>query len=101
MKSEIKKINQTKKIFYFIIFHFLIFSYVKNLSSQDFQTSGLNGMFNERGYNKSSTLSVDENEIINDYNGNLNFSFPLHQIKGPGDININMTLNYNGSMSSK
>lgn len=29
------------------------------------------GMFNERGYLKANSYSVDANEVINDFNGNL------------------------------
>ena len=59
----------------------------------------VSGMFNERGFSKSNSVSVDENELINDFNGNLNYSIPLYKYKGPGDISLSIDLNYNGSMS--
>lgn len=57
------------------------------------------GMFNERGYSKSNASSIDENEIINDFSGTLMYSFPMYDIKGNGDLSINISLNYNGAMS--
>ena len=57
------------------------------------------GMFNERGFSTSNSFSYDENEIINNFNGNLQYSFPLYQFDGPGDLNFNLSLNYNGAMA--
>jgi hypothetical protein len=57
------------------------------------------GMFNERGFYKSNSSSSDENEIINNFNGNLNYAFPLFRMKGPGDIFLDLSLNYNGSVN--
>ncbi|HCN38243.1 MAG TPA: hypothetical protein DIS94_11105, partial [Bacteroidetes bacterium] len=59
------------------------------------------GMFNERGFYGSNSASINENEIISNFNGNLQYSIPLFDIKGAGDLNINMTLNYNGSVGHK
>ena len=59
----------------------------------------VSGMFNERGYYKSSSLSVDENEVISDFNGNLMYTFPMFNIKGMGDLYADFSLTYNGSMS--
>jgi RHS repeat-associated protein len=61
----------------------------------------VSGMFNERGYYKSNSVSVDENELISDFNGNLMYTFPMFNIKGKGDLYANFSLNYNGSMSYK
>lgn len=57
------------------------------------------GMFNERGFSSSNSFSYDENEIINNFNGNLQYSFPLYSFDGPGDLDFNMSLNYNGAMA--
>jgi RHS repeat-associated protein len=59
----------------------------------------VSGMFNERGYYKSNSVSVDENELISDLNGNLMYTFPMFNMKGPGDIFIDLNLTYNGSMN--
>ncbi|CAN5618990.1 hypothetical protein BH10BAC5_BH10BAC5_02560 [soil metagenome] len=56
-------------------------------------------MFNERGFDKSNTFSYDETETINDFNGSLGLSFPLFNLKGPGDLNINLSLNYCSSLA--
>jgi hypothetical protein len=57
------------------------------------------GSFNERGYYKTNSGSYDENEIISNYNGNLNYSIPIHRIKGPGDMYLDLSLNYNGTIN--
>ncbi len=59
----------------------------------------VSGMFNERGYFSSNSVSYDENEVINDFNGNLNYTFPMYNNKGAGDLNLNLSLNYNGSVN--
>jgi RHS repeat-associated protein len=59
----------------------------------------VSGMFNERGYYNSNSVSFDENEIISDFNGNLCYSFPMFNMKGPGDIYLDLSLNYNGSVN--
>ena len=56
-------------------------------------------MFNERGYYKSNGFSFDNQEIINDFNGNLIYSIPLYNYALGGDLNLNMKLTYNGSIS--
>ena len=57
------------------------------------------GMFNERGFSTSNSISYDENEIINNFNGNLQYSFPLYHYDGPGDLDFDMSLTYNGSIA--
>jgi len=57
------------------------------------------GSFNERGYYKTNSGSYDENEIISNYNGNLNYTIPIHRVKGPGDMYVNLSLNYNGAIN--
>ena len=59
----------------------------------------VSGMFNERGFYKSGSVTYDENEIINDFNGNLMYSFPLFSKKGPGDLYLDLSLNYNGAVN--
>ncbi len=55
-------------------------------------------MFNERGFYKSNAVMADLNEIISEFNGNLSLSFPLFHIKGKGGLDVNLSLNYNGSI---
>ncbi|MCI0450264.1 MAG: hypothetical protein L0Y79_10860 [Chlorobi bacterium] len=56
-------------------------------------------MFNERGYYKSNSFSFDENEIINDFNGNLIYEIPLYNYKLAGDLPFDVKLTYNGSVN--
>ncbi len=59
----------------------------------------LGSMFNERGFMKSNSVSYDEQEIINDFNGNLMLNIPLYSEKGKGDLHFDLSLNYNGSVN--
>jgi RHS repeat-associated protein len=59
----------------------------------------VSGMFNERGYYNSNSVSYDENEVISDFNGNLMYSIPMFKFKGPGDLSLDLSLNYNGSVN--
>lgn len=59
----------------------------------------VSGMFNERGFYKSNSVSVDENEFISDFNGNLMYAFPMFNSKGKGDLYLDFKLNYNGSVN--
>lgn len=61
------------------------------------QYKDVSDMFNERGYYKSNGFSFDEQEIINDFNGNLIYNVPLYHYKMPGDMMFDLQLNYNGS----
>lgn len=56
-------------------------------------------LFNERGYSKSSSISKDAQELINDYNGSLSFDIPLYNFKGPGDLRADLKLVYNPSVN--
>jgi len=56
-------------------------------------------MFNERGFYKSNSFSFEDQEIINDFNGNLMYSMPLYGYALGGDLNLNMKLTYNGSIN--
>ncbi len=58
----------------------------------------VSNMFNERGYYKSNGFSFDEQEIINDFNGNLIYNIPLYNYKLPGDLQFDVALTYNGSV---
>ena len=58
----------------------------------------VSGMFNERGYYKSNSFSFDDQEIINDFNGNLLYSIPMYSYALGGDMNLQMKLTYNGSV---
>ncbi|MCB1177497.1 MAG: hypothetical protein KDK36_07965, partial [Leptospiraceae bacterium] len=58
----------------------------------------VSGMFNERGYFKSNSFSFDDQEIINDFNGNLLYSVPMYSYALGGDMNLQMKLTYNGSV---
>jgi len=55
-------------------------------------------MFNERGYYKSNGFSFDDQEIVNDFNGNLMYQIPLYNSLLAGDLNFDLSLNYNGSV---
>jgi hypothetical protein len=55
-------------------------------------------MFNERGFYKSNGFSFDEQEIINDFNGNLMYQIPLYNYPLAGELSFNLTMNYNGSV---
>lgn len=77
-----------------------IFKYISG-SQQATSSNGLTdiaNMFNERGYYKSNVFSFDEQEIINDFNGNLMYNIPLYNYALSGDLNFNLSLNYNGSV---
>jgi RHS repeat-associated protein len=63
------------------------------------ESQDVSAMFNERGYLKSNSASMDENEIINDFNGNLQYSIPLFQKKKKGDLEFNISLNYSSSIN--
>ena len=56
-------------------------------------------MFNERGFYKSNSYSFDDNEIINDFNGNLMYEIPMYNSKGAGGLDFDMKLVYNGSVN--
>lgn len=58
----------------------------------------VSGMFNERGYFKSNSSSFDDQEIVNDFNGNLLYSVPMYSYALGGDMNLQMKLTYNGSV---
>ncbi|MCB0728883.1 MAG: RHS repeat protein, partial [Ignavibacteriae bacterium] len=60
--------------------------------------TNVSNMFNERGFYKSNGFSFDEQEIINDFNGNLMLNFPLYNFSLAGDVNLNLSMNYNGSV---
>ncbi|HRE41914.1 MAG TPA: RHS repeat-associated core domain-containing protein [Ignavibacteria bacterium] len=78
--------------------------YEVNFDSTDaFQNPSIFGgiqadMFNERGYYNSNSFSAEESQIVNDYNGNLQLSIPMYFYKLNGDLNLNISLNYNGSV---
>ena len=78
---------------FFLFFNSSLFSQTTNIPMD------VSGMFNERGFLKSGYVSPDEGEIINNFNGNLCYTFPIYALKGPGDINIELSLNYNGSIN--
>jgi len=79
----------------------LIFLLIFNLPlcSQSGIPLDVSGMFNERGFLKSGSISPDEGEMINNFNGNLCYTFPMFNMKGPGDIHLDLSLNYNGSVN--
>lgn len=64
----------------------------------DYGVTDIANMFNERGFYKSNGFSFDENEIINDFNGNLIYNIPLYNYPLAGDLSFNMALTYNGSV---
>lgn len=62
------------------------------------QTKDVSQMFNERGFYKSNGFTADESEIINNFNGNLMFSIPLYKSAGRNGVDLDIKLNYNGSV---
>jgi hypothetical protein len=62
--------------YFFGLFGILIHGIVYSQPT-GFPIGDVSGMFNERGFVKSNSYSYEENEIINDFNGNLQFNFPL------------------------
>jgi hypothetical protein len=82
----------------------IISDYSHSDSSEDLPTptspiKDVSNMFNERGYFKSNGFSFDDQEIINDFNGNLMYSIPLYYFSLGGDISLQLKLTYNGSIS--
>ncbi len=71
---KIKKIIVT---FLLIIFGEYIGALAQEVSTQELPNGDVSGMFNERGYFKSNSASLDENQIISDFNGNLSYSIPI------------------------
>jgi len=63
------------------------------------QSGDVSQMFNERGFYKSNSYSFDENEIINDFNGNLMYEIPMYNFKGAGNLDLDVKLVYNGSVN--
>jgi RHS repeat-associated protein len=59
----------------------------------------LSQMFNERGYMNSNGFSLDESEIVNDYNGNLIYEIPLFNSAMPQNMKYDVKLTYNGSVN--
>ncbi len=90
------------KSFIFILLSIVLFSCVstnfREVSNEPTGVTGIANMFNERGFYKSNGFSFDEQEIINDFNGNLMFEKPLYNFALAGDLNLNLSLNYNGSV---
>jgi hypothetical protein len=68
-----------------------------DLSAADNGITNAANMFNERGFYKSGGFNFDNNEIVNDFNGNLIYEIPLYNFPLAGDVGINLSLNYNGS----
>ena len=50
----------------------------------------VSNMFNERGFYKSNGFSFDDQEIINDFNGNLIYSIPLYNFCVNSGFNLQM-----------
>lgn len=68
-------------------------------SSQDPPIKDVSGLFNERGFYKANGLSFNEEEIINDFSGNLVYNIPLYNYKLHGELPFDLKLVYNGSVS--
>lgn len=87
---------------YLISLLFLIYAGVVNTQAQNINVPfDASGMFNERGYYNSNSVSFDEEEAINTFNGNLSYRIPMFQMKGPGEMYLDLSLNYNGSISNQ
>ncbi|MEP0827184.1 MAG: hypothetical protein HRF51_01565, partial [bacterium] len=60
------------------------------------------GMFNERGWFKSNSFSLDGNEIVNNYNGNLVYSQRLLYLPiSQNGLHLDLGISYNGSVGHK
>ncbi len=58
------------------------------------------GMFNERGYSKANSFSLDGNEVINDFNGNLMYTQRLMYLPiSENGLHCDLKLAYNGGVS--
>jgi RHS repeat-associated protein len=56
-------------------------------------------MFNERGYLKSNSFSIDGNEIINDFNGNLIYTQQLEYMPVfQNGLSLDLKMTYNGNV---
>jgi RHS repeat-associated protein len=70
--------------------------------SEDDRLSNLEdaaGMFNERGYLKANSVSLDGNEIINNFNGNLIYELPLkYRQESQNGIHYDLKICYNGNV---
>lgn len=65
---------------------------------QDLPLKDVSGLFNERGFYKSNGFNFNDEEIINDFSGNLIYNIPLYNYKLAGDLHFDMKLVYNGSI---
>lgn len=96
--------NKTFLVLLWITISIISFNYCLSqedspISETAFGPKDMSGMFNERGYQKSGSVSVDEQEIINDFNGNLMYKIPISSGKGSGDLAYEVSLNYNGNVN--
>jgi RHS repeat-associated protein len=67
--------------------------------ANDEKLDDASGLFNERGWSKSSSVNIYGNAILNDFNGNLMYSKDLYDIKvSATGLHLNLDLNYNGSV---
>jgi len=57
-------------------------------------------LFNERGFLKGNTYTSEASgEHISDFNGNLTYSKEILYCPGRGDLDLHVTINYNGSVN--
>ncbi|MBN8568085.1 MAG: hypothetical protein J0M18_00520 [Ignavibacteria bacterium] len=97
-------INKTFLVLLWITMSIMNFNYCfgqedSPIPENAFGPQDMSGMFNERGYQKSGSVSFDEQEIINDFNGNLMYKIPIASGKGAGDLAYEVSLNYNGNVN--
>ena len=58
------------------------------------------GMFDERGFYKSESYQLSsQGAIVSNFNGNLMYKKVLFKEKGPGDLDLEIALVYNGSVA--
>lgn len=84
--------------FKLILLLFFVFTFTGSVSGLlDDQSTDL---FNERGYRKGSSFDVtDQGEMINEFNGNLIYRKTLLFQPGVGDLDLEITLTYNGAVA--
>ncbi|CAN5641366.1 hypothetical protein BH10BAC5_BH10BAC5_01640 [soil metagenome] len=66
---------------------------------QNINPNDLSSAFNESGYMKSNSVSMDGKEMINDFNGNLIYQIPMGKGKKEGELYYDLNLTYNGNIN--
>ncbi|MCK4233700.1 RHS repeat protein, partial [candidate division WOR-3 bacterium] len=86
------------KVYLVLIFSLFCLFHCFTLSAED---PGCEiDLFNERGFLKGNTYASESSgEHISDFNGNLTYSKEVLYYPGRGDLDLHVTINYNGSVN--